>query len=124
MTPQKLTMGKGSVVTCLARLLHPSQLIRDCFPNMNRNKRLDNMIVIRQETKKILRKEHKCIVVQSNDVMEGDVYLELYAAVKHFKVTVEGLAEDFFTDAVEEAAVNDDEQPRAIADLLPNEVID
>jgi hypothetical protein len=55
---------------------------------------------------------HKCIVVQSRDVMTDNIYLEFYAAVKHFKDIVKVLTVEFFTAAYKEAAIFDNEQPR------------
>jgi hypothetical protein len=118
------SMERGAVVRCLARLLHPSQLIREKFPNMNRSKRLDLLIVIWQETKKILRKEHMCIIVQSDEAMDGDVHLELCGALKQFKIKTEGLVENFFHLAVE-AEINEQGEDRTVGrDLLPTEVLD
>ena len=44
MVQAKKTMGKGAVVSCLARMLHPSQIIAQQFPTINKNKRLDEII--------------------------------------------------------------------------------
>ena len=56
MTCNKLTMGKVSVVAVLCHSIHPSNHIRKEFPNMNRGKRLKNVVILHCEMKKIRKK--------------------------------------------------------------------
>jgi Transposase IS4 len=77
------------------------------------------MIVIDHAVEKIGKKEYDCIVVQSDEVMNGDVHVRLYAAKRHFKVDVEGNKDYFFDAPVEEQIV---ENPEANTILLPSEV--
>ena len=49
-TPKK-THGVGATVSCLIKFLHPSELIRNKFPNPVNGQRLDGCITVRQELK-------------------------------------------------------------------------
>lgn len=133
MPRRQKVIGKGAVVSCLARMLHPSKAIRDRFINMNPKKRLTNLIVIDQKVEKINKKELECIVVQSDEVMEGDVHVRLYASKKYFKVTIEGNRDDFFItegdngyeSGIEEAVVEETvEHPQALLERIQQEFFD
>jgi hypothetical protein len=52
MSAKKMTMGKGAVVLVLFSRFHPSLIIRDRWPNPERNKQVENLVVVRQEVKK------------------------------------------------------------------------
>jgi hypothetical protein len=39
-TVQRMTMGTGAVVTCLARLLRPKRIVEAALPNANPRRRL------------------------------------------------------------------------------------
>jgi hypothetical protein len=118
MAKRKKVIGKGAVVSSLARMLHPSKAIIDRFINMNAKKRLDNMIVINQRNKTINKTITECIVVQSNDVMEVDQHIVPYAAKRYFKVVVEGPKENFFFSEAEVVEEEDIEEEA----VLPEDV--
>jgi hypothetical protein len=84
-----MAMGKGAIVSCYARMLYPSTLINQTFPHMNRLRRMELLLVLRKE-KKINQKKTICLVVQSNEIMNGDSHIELYGAIKFFKIELEG----------------------------------
>jgi Transposase IS4 len=63
---------------------------------MNNNKRLAVCIVRRLEMKTIRRKEQTCLVVQCDEVMDGDSHIEIYASTRYFKIHMEGPQEGFF----------------------------
>ena len=52
MPPRKKCHGKGAVVSSLIRFIHPSEYIRNKFPNAVNGQRLDGCITVRQEVKK------------------------------------------------------------------------
>jgi hypothetical protein len=119
----KKTMGRGAVVTILARLLHPRRLIQDTFRNMNKNKRLDGLMVLRLEVKKVGKKNIECVAVQSDEFKSGDTHIELHAATKHYKVVIEGPSEDFFVSE-EDNEANTEVVAAQGDDLLPAAVIE
>jgi flagellar biosynthesis regulator FlbT len=89
------------MVSCLAKLLHPSGIVRPRFPNMNKNKKLENMIVLRQDRKVVNRIERDVLVVQSDEFMlSDDAHIELYAVAKFFRIELEGPPDGFFTQGV------------------------
>ena len=51
MPPQKKCHGKGAVVSSLIRSIHPSEYIRNKFPNAVNGQWLDSCITVRQEEK-------------------------------------------------------------------------
>jgi hypothetical protein len=120
MPPQlKLTMGRGAFVSCLARMMHPKRVIRNMFPNMNKNKRLAICIVKRLEIKTIRRCNQTCLVVQCDKVMEGDNHIEIYANSRYFKTHAEGSPDGFFNAEQFGEVVNEEEDAE-----LPTEVVD
>ena len=97
MSSSKLTMGKDAVVSCLTQFLHPSQTIRDAFPNRQRGHRLEGLKVRRQEEKKINRKVQLAIVMVHDDFKNGDDYIELHAVARYCKITTQGPEDLYFT---------------------------
>jgi Transposase IS4 len=122
MPPRKKTMGRGAIVSCLAKLLHPSGIIRSRFPNMNKGKKLEKLLVLRQERKVVNRIERDVLVVQSDEFMlRDDAFIELYAVAKFFRIETEGPPEGFFTQQPlqQDATVETTNEGEA----LPEEVI-
>ena len=66
-------MGKGAIIKALCKEFHPSTLIRNKFPNIQKGQRLKNMVVVRKEVKKIRRTDAMC----KNDDNGGE-NIELY----------------------------------------------
>jgi Transposase IS4 len=100
---KKKTLGKGAVVSCKARFLHPSAEIRSRFPNMNDNKRLENLIVLRKDVRVLNNKPFECIFLQSDEVMNDDNHIELYVkSSKLVSVEVEGSSEFFFVEGCQQ----------------------
>jgi hypothetical protein len=77
---EKKVLGKGAVVSCLAKYLYPSALIRDRFLSYHQKKRLTNLIVIEQASETVNKRLIDCIVAQSDEVMNGDLHCRLFAA--------------------------------------------
>ena len=82
--------GKGAIVSALSRFIHPSEHIRNKFPNPVHGHQLVGCVTLRQEVKKVNRKNQLCIVVCHNDFKNDDDFIKLHAVVKHWKVEVEG----------------------------------
>ena len=73
-----MRLGTGATVSVLSRFLHPSNFIRDAFPNPERGHRLEDLIVLRKEKKIINRKEQTAVVVRTEHVANG---AELYVVL-------------------------------------------
>ena len=71
--------GVGAIVSALLRFIHPSEHIRNKFPNVVQGQQLENGITIRQEVKKVSRKEQLVLVVRHEDFKNPDnSYIELH----------------------------------------------
>ena len=88
MSPTKKTHGKGATVSCLIKFIHPSQLIRNKYPNPASGQRLEGCITAHQEVKRINRKDQVAIVIHHDNFKEADreTLQELYAVKKHFTI--------------------------------------
>ena len=97
MAPQKKTHGVGAVVSTLIKFLHPSALIREKFPSPEHGQRLPGCMTVRQEVKKINRKDQLSLIVTHPDFKDAEGNLqELHAVKKHFTIEVEGDSDLFF----------------------------
>ena len=104
-------MGKNAVVSIPIKYLHPSQHIRNAFPNPLHRQRLENCTVLRQEEKKINRRDQLAVVVKHDDFTDDDNnHIELYAVSRWFKVTTEGPSDLFFHAPGEGATADDGEE--------------
>ena len=72
MPPQEKCHGKGAVVSSLIRFIHPSEYIRNKVPNAVNGQRLDSCITVRQEVKKINRREQLSLVMMHDDFIDGE----------------------------------------------------
>jgi hypothetical protein len=99
MAPAKMTMGKGAIVSVLSSRLHPSAHIRNKWPNAEKNHRLENLVVLRQEMKKINRRDIMCIIMKHEDFQDDGENIELYASQHYCVLKSEGDPDYFFTSA-------------------------
>ena len=112
-------LGVRVKVSCLSRLIHPSQHIKDKYPNPVTVYRLEGCITICQEVKNVSRRDQLCIVVQHESFkMNEDEYIELYAIKSYWKVTEEGES-DYFLDGT----AGEGETQQEIQVPLPGEVV-
>ena len=112
MAPQKKTHGIGAVVSVLTKFVHPSQLIRDKFPNLPNGHRLSGCITLRQEVKRINQKEKLSLIVKHDDFKNDDEeYQELHACKRHFQIQEEGDPEFFFDIPQQVTPTTEDQSP-------------
>ena len=79
MAPQSDNHGVGAIVLALLRFIHPSEHIRNKFPNVVQGQRLENCETICQEVKKVSQKEQLVLVVRHEDLKNpNDSYIELH----------------------------------------------
>ena len=116
MSPTKKTHGKGATISCLINFIHASQLIRNKYLNPASGQRLEDCITVRQEVKRINRKDQLAIVIHHSNFKEADreTLQELYAVRKLFTIQAEG-DPDFLFDVP--VVVDAQEQPQE--QLLP-----
>ena len=94
MPSSKKTMTAGTVVSIQIRYLHPSLHIKNKYPNPQNGQKLENCTVLRQEVKRINRRDQTAVVVTHEDFKDGDDFIELHAVPRWFKVTKEGPPEE------------------------------
>jgi hypothetical protein len=107
--PPKLNRGIDATVSIPLKFLHPSEYIREKFPNFTNAQKLDNCTVLRREQKCIRRRQQLAIIV-SHESFPGK---ELHCADRYAKVTKEGPPEKFFEKNT--ARSSSDVQPASIA---------
>ena len=90
--------GVSAIVSALLRFIHPSEHIRNKFPNVVQGQRLENCETICQEVKKVSRKEQLVLVVRHEDFKNPDnSYIELHGVKRYWKVSQEGTQTTFST---------------------------
>ena len=119
MAPSKKQIGRGAIVSCLARFVHPSEHIREAFPNMDSKQRLHGCLVQRMEVKMVVGKNQLCIVVTHPDFMKDGSLIELHAVKAHWRVHQEGES-DLFFDSVPPVTINEADEQFS----LPTEITD
>lgn len=65
-------MGKDAVVSVLSRMIHLSAHIRERFINPVKGHRLKNCVVLREEMKKIQRKDVMAVVFCHDDFKKDE----------------------------------------------------
>ena len=99
---KKKSIGIGAVCEVLKRFLHPRPVLSQKYPNAAQQDRLQDLLVIKKEVRKVNKVDRVCIVFRHND-FEGQ---ELYCAERYSSVITEGAEADFFVDdSVVEAEV-------------------
>ena len=70
--------------------MHPSEHIRNKFPNTVAGHHLEGCIVVWQEVKHVTKRDQLCVVVWHNDFKADDEHIKLHAVKRYFRVTEEG----------------------------------
>jgi hypothetical protein len=117
----KLKLGKDAVVSVLAKYIHPSEHIRRVHRNAVATLRIENLTVLRQDKRRINRKEKDVVVFVSEAYRTSVTEVpELYAVVRYVSVITEGPREHFFDQTTEAGAAGaEGENPNP----MPDEVI-
>ena len=107
MPRKKKSMGIGATVTVLTRLVHPSEHIREKYPNLEKDHRFENCVVTGRCKKKVNRKEQTVVTFRCNEIEN----VVLYAVERYCNIIEEGPKESFFSnhETVVEAEVADEE---------------
>jgi Transposase IS4 len=117
-------MRWGAMVSCLGKMLHPRKEIFSQNPNMNKHKRFENMILLREEKRIIAKKEQIYFIMQSDDVINGDEHVEIYTCRRYISIELGGPREGFFSVSTE---VGDTEGTDAVLvedSPFPQEVVE
>jgi len=130
MAPQQLTLGKDAVVAIDLRYIHPSELIRNKFPNRQQGDRLENCRVTGLESLKVNKKEQLVVTFHHDDFKDDNgSFSKLYAVKRWAKVTSEGPPEFFFTgtqgqEAAEALPAAEEPLPAVVIDAMARARID
>ena len=123
MAPQSDNHGVGAIVLALLRFIHPSEHIRNKFPNVVQGQQLENCATICQEVKKVSRKEQLVLVVHHENFKNpDDSYIQLHGIKQYWKVSQE-CHPDYFFDAIATTDENANSQeetlmPEAISEHI------
>jgi len=98
---QSKRLGVGAECSVLVKFIHPSRLVSQTIINPKNNQRLERLLAIREEKKKVHGKEMSCIIFRHDDFEN----IELYCIRRWVKVDKEGPETQFFEDP-QEAGVN------------------
>ena len=124
MPPKKLNNGKGALCSILGRYLHPRNTISRFYPNLNRNKRFKQLIILRQDDIMVNGKMQKCIVFQSDDFMDNDSHVEIHATVRWVRVDQEGPDHQYFdSNQPGEQTAEEIEVPPVEQQMLVNNIV-
>jgi hypothetical protein len=88
---KKQHRGIDAIVSIPLKFLHPSEYIRETFPNRISNQKLENCRILQQEQILICRQQHLAVVV-SHELFPNK---ELYCVERYAKVTKEGPPDSF-----------------------------
>lgn len=102
-TNRKKCLGVGATCSALKRLLHPSRLIEAKYPNKTFHERLDGLLVIGKDEKRINGKMQTAVLFRHDDFPDDNTIL--YCVPRFVKVHLEGTPEEFF-DQAEDNGVN------------------
>ena len=80
---KKLRLGATAMASVAVRYLHPAKLVAEKIPNPDKDERLDDLFVDREEVKLVRGKPTKCIVMKH--IRFGDN--ELHSVPKWVRVT-------------------------------------
>ena len=89
----------GASVKVLLKFLHPSELVRNKYLNLQSGQWLEGCTTIRQEVKCINRHDQLSLVVTHNDFHDDEGNLHELHAVKHYFTVGEEGDPDLFFDA-------------------------
>ena len=105
---KKKECGIGAQCSVLLKYMHPAKVIGEKFPQFANGRKLENLLVIRQELKTVRRKEQVSVVFCHDD-FEG---IDLHCVKQWVHVTQEGHPDHFFNKEDTSAA---ERNPSAIA---------
>ena len=109
------TMGRDAIVSVMAKYIHPSEHIRKAYPNANAQLRIDGLLVLRMESKKVSRRNQLCVIFVSQLIKDSSGNnIELYCVKRYARVECKGLSKFFFdsvNEEVAEEAVENEELP-------------
>lgn len=109
----KKNHGVGAICTVLKRFLHPGRIIKQRYPDFTVIDKLQNLVAIRQEEKRIKNKAVLCIIFRHDDFPN----VEIFAPKHHVKVLEEGPAADIFNSNASEDEVILQEIPNVLVEV-------
>ena len=97
-------LGAGAKCSVLIKFLHPSKLVKETLTNPRHNERLDDLIAIREERKKVNRKD-QVVVAFRHCKFDNQ---ELHCVKRFVKVVNEGHPDHFFNETSSNDSENED----------------
>jgi len=97
-----LTLGRYAIVSIDLHYVHPSEYIRDKYPNRKTGDRLENCRITGLEEVKVNKRMQLVATFHHDDFKTNDEFIKLYTVKRWAKVVVEGPRDFFFTSPVNE----------------------
>jgi len=103
MAQHKLMPGKDAQVSIQLQYIHPSQHVRDKFPNRQANQCLADCVVTGMKRENVNQEQQLCVTFQHEDFKNNDgSYIQMYCLKHWAQVTAEGPSDFFFSNNIEE----------------------
>ena len=72
--PKKLRLGIGAQCTVKVRYLHPAKLVSETIINSTAHTEVTALLVIREESRKVNKKEQRVIVFRHDTFETAEIY--------------------------------------------------
>ena len=109
--------GIGAKGSAKARFFHPSQNIRDKWPNQHRTIQLEDVLVVGKAIHRVSRKDQLCYEVRIPEIDDSTIFI---ICCGNFKVDVEGATpfeDEVVVNAVVTAPTAQDVEVARVADI-------
>ena len=100
MAPQLHQLGVRVKVSCLSKFLHPSEHIRNKYPNPVSGHCLEGCIIVWQEVKRVSKRDQLCVIMPHDDFKANKEFIKLHVVKRYFCVTKEDDLEQFLMTQV------------------------
>ena len=102
--------------------MHPSEHIRNKFPNQVAGLRLEGCVVVQQDLKHVTKRDQLCVVVQHNNFKVDDEHIELHAVKQYSQVMEEGNPDLFFNDLGTSVGGEEDAAPIPLQEAVDDTI--
>jgi Transposase IS4 len=117
----KKSMGRGAKVSCALKYLWPHDIVKTSFPNANLQRRVELMVIRKEEHRDSGGKPSIRVYVYSDEIRNEEHFIEFFTHPCHFRIIEEGPEEYFFDPPALQAAggtLEENELPEEVINLL------
>ena len=120
--PQVHQLGVRAKTSCLSKFMHPSEHIRNKFPNPVAGHHFEGCIVVWQEVKYVTKRDQLCVVVWDDDFKADNEHIELHSVKQYFQVMEEGNPDLFFDNPGTSVGCEEDAAPIPLTEAVDNAI--